>query len=452
MSFSASLFIYPAANISIGTFLHKLWLFALLIICIIHGNNAHSQIVENVEVEIYYIINENDVASPGLEDLPLGTKVYRVFVELCDGCKLKSIFGDANHILRLESTEAILNSPFGSSFAHNITGSLFPLIENAAMDSYISLGAASNGTYGIPKQDDADGSIWQGRVPPQPLTNDDVALGIGLPISDGLLSSQGAATIPSDWFPPDNQNEINEVFGNQNNGLTIFSSNNTSIQTITGVEGIAGTNKFLIAQITTTGDLAFNINLEVITAEGNVVRVVGTEPLLEGEVFSPYLFYPPVCGCTDPNFLEFDVDFTCDDGSCLTEIIFGCLNEDACNFSTTANFDVPELCCFPDSCQGLDISILCPLLPTEEVATTEMKVFPNPSSGDITLEISNQMTGDLTVMVYDLTGRVVWQKKSGNGNQSGMVHLNLNHLNSGTYIVQVFDLNTRLVKLFEILR
>jgi hypothetical protein len=217
------------------------------------------------------------------------------------------------------------------------------------------------------------------------------------------------------------------------------------------VQGLAGTNKFLIAQITTTGDLAFNINLEVITDEGDVVRVVGSEPILEGEIFSPFLFYPPVCGCTDPNFLEFDVNFTCDDGSCMTEIIFGCLNEDACNFSTVANFDVPELCCFPDSCQGLDISILCPLLPTEQRELSEMKVYPNPSNGNITIELSGQMIGNLTVMVYDLTGRLVLQDAIDSGNHWGSVHLNLNRLASGTYIIQVNGFDTRLVKLLEIL-
>jgi hypothetical protein len=221
MSCFSYFFISSDANIQFGNLLNKGLVLVILVFFSTHTNHVHSQIVENVQVETYYIINENDVASPGLQELPLGTKVFRVFVELCDGCKLKSIYGDENHVLRLESTEAILNSPFGSSFAHNITGSLFPLIENAALDSYLSLGAASNSAFGIPKQDDPDGSIWQGRVPPQPLTNDNADIGIGLPTSDGLLSSQGTPTIPSDWFPPDNQTEISQVFGNENNGLRL---------------------------------------------------------------------------------------------------------------------------------------------------------------------------------------------------------------------------------------
>ena len=47
-------------------------------------------------------------------------------------------------------------------------------------------------------------------------------------------------------------------------------------------------------------------------------------------------------GCTDPIFLEFytqgfNADF--DDGSCSTEVIFGCTDNTACNYNNNANID-----------------------------------------------------------------------------------------------------------------
>ena len=46
--------------------------------------------------------------------------------------------------------------------------------------------------------------------------------------------------------------------------------------------------------------------------------------------------------CTDANYLEFwtqgfEADF--DNGSCLTIVIFGCIDDDADNFDENANFD-----------------------------------------------------------------------------------------------------------------
>ncbi len=427
-----------------------LFVYVFLGFCsIFTGSKGSAQVLENVEVETYYIINENDAASTGLAEYPVGTVVYRVFADLCEGCKLKSIYGDANHVLRIESAAPILNSQFGSSFAHNISGSLFTIVENSALDSYFSLGAASNNTFGVPKQDDPDGSIWSARVAPQPLTNDDPALGITLPTSDGLISSQGASTVPTGWIVPDNVNEINEVFGNVNNGLTSFLSNNTFIQSLTGVQGNENSNKLLIAQITTSGELAFNLNLEIFNPAGTVVKVVGTEPVVGGEVFSPLLFYPPVCGCTDPNFLEFDPGSTCDDGSCLTEIIFGCLNQEACNFDPAANFNVPELCCFPDSCQGLDISILCPFLSAPGIdAAEDIVLYPNPTSGNLSIRFSQSNFNELLISIYDLTGRTIWNEAY-TETQSGMVQLDLSPFPPGIYAVKISGSRSEVVRLIQ---
>ena len=54
----------------------------------------------------------------------------------------------------------------------------------------------------------------------------------------------------------------------------------------------------------------------------------------------------PPTGCTDPLFTEYDLDAVVDDGGCLTEIVLGCIDEDALNYSPDANTMETEASCF----------------------------------------------------------------------------------------------------------
>lgn len=51
-------------------------------------------------------------------------------------------------------------------------------------------------------------------------------------------------------------------------------------------------------------------------------------------------------GCTDPNYQEYNPDANVDDGSCTTEHIFGCMDEDADNYNLFATFEEEDDCIF----------------------------------------------------------------------------------------------------------
>ena len=68
--------------------------------------------LENVIVETYYISNAVD-AVPNEEGgaLAEGSKTFRVYLDLCDGCALLALYATQDHPLDISSTAPFYNNP-----------------------------------------------------------------------------------------------------------------------------------------------------------------------------------------------------------------------------------------------------------------------------------------------------------------------------------------------------
>lgn len=78
--------------------------------------------------------------------------------------------------------------------------------------------------------------------------------------------------------------------------------------------------------------------------------------------------------------------------------------------------------------------------PINKVATANgLTVYPNPAINEVTLSYESPASGTTSVLVYDLTGRLVAQQTDLNTGTSELVHtkLNVNQLPVNVYIVQV---------------
>jgi len=407
---------------------------------------AAQSLLEEVIVETYYITDAFDgtdtIGVPG--GIPDSTVTYRVYLDLCDSCALKSIFGDANHELSISSTCVFFNNlDRGKVFGHEVNNSA--LDENTvALDSWLSMGAASNQKYGILKPEDADGSIVGGAnndggslpVPGGLLLNADPGAGLPLTTHDGLVPLNGGTALPPGFSVIGDDPE--PVFKDS----TLFSSfvsNSFFMNCIApGVKGPTQENKVLVAQLTTCGELSFALNIELIRPDGSLIRIVADDSLLQtGELANGALNYPPVCGCTDPGFLEFDPNAGCDDGSCQTVIVFGCLDTVACNYDPLANFNVSQLCCYgPDSCNGLDVTIVCPDVSVNEAAIGARTVlFPNPAGDAVTVMPAALGQRSTSLVINDALGRHVLAPTNSIG--SGPLDLHLGTLAPGTYLMVI---------------
>jgi hypothetical protein len=426
--------------------------------------NASAQL-EKVIVEKYYVSDSNDFTDTSGGIVPIGSTTYRIYIDLAPGSILKKIYGDPNHPFEITSTEVFFNNILdGKSFGKDLTK--VSLSENTvALDSWLTLGQVpkKQGTktyYGILKNQDDDGSFIGGinndggssLIATGLLINNDPSCGIPLTSSDGIDTM---TVTPNSW------SDAGVVDFTSGNDSTIFGSLVPKKEFIStgfslsnsGVTGVnLDSNQVIIAQLTTKGDLSFKINLELeelVNGVPTLVKYVAKDTLLvAGEIFNPFLSYPQSCGCDDPDFLEYSSSFVCYlEGSCQTPIKIGCMDSMACNYDPAVNINVEELCCYPGFCADRNIEEVCPSLMGNDF---DLNLYPNPTSGDITMNLISGNACNWNYEVYNTYGSV---KLSGSFTTTEselniVLPLDLSNIDLGMYRLKVSNGDLSKHKLF----
>lgn len=412
---------------------------ALVALSVIAAVRASAQnAIENVVVETYYVSDAVDaVPNEAGGTLAEGSRTYRVYLDLCDSCALVGLYGSGQHPFDITSTALFYNNPDrGRTYGHMVNNGA--LDENTvALDSWLSLGGASTSRFGVLKEEDPDDAstlLFPNDL--GMLGNDDALAGIPLTVADGLVQDTLGTTPPS-FLPtglvPDS------VFGDST-AFAAYVSDSVRISCTGGMRGHGIGNKVLIAQLTTTGELSFHINVEISQADGTIRRYVPSDTLLAAdETPNGLLVYPPACGCTDPDYLEYDPTAGCDDGSCATAIVFGCLDTLACNYDPGANFHLAALCCYgPGNCNGLDPQVVCPGVGVEEpLARLVFEAHPNPVEGILFFTVGGDRPAGSRIELLDGMGRLVlWEPvPAGGGAYSGRFDLSLQE--RGVYLLRM---------------
>lgn len=214
--------------------------------------------LENVIVEKYYISDANDATVNSMGGvLPVGSVTYRVYLDMLPDYKFQSSYGDPAHECRIETSTLFFNNE--DRGAVNPTFNFNYCDDNTVMlDSWLSVGAAANGHFGIMKvQDDGVGTVVNGDGV---LQNNDTAAGIPLTVQDGLLAGTPEAVISAGIGT-----EM-MVFDAQNDGTNgpVFSTTNGAWASVLGSAGPDPVlNQVLIMQITTDGVFSFSLNVQI---------------------------------------------------------------------------------------------------------------------------------------------------------------------------------------------
>ncbi len=439
----------------------------LVILFLVVGFTAAAQ-VENVIVERYYVSDGNDATDITGGVLPIGSVTYRIYVDLLPGSKLLAVYGDYAHPLEFASTENFFNNladgqSFGKDFSKTRLGE-----NTVALDSWITIGQltrSSTKTYfGVLKADDTDGSFIGGSnndggsamISSGLLANTDPSAGIPLTTADG---NDTLSVIPTNWL---DAGFLDPITGDDS---TIFGSlvaRNTFYSTgaVLANSGVAGKdpvkNQVLVAQLTTTGDLRFRLN--VLVEEPGVPipkQVKYVSELAAGETNSdtlkvaPTLRYPQSCGCIDPNYLEYSSSFACGNSdSCRTLVVLGCTDTMACNYDPTANFNIPSLCCYPGYCNDRDLAVVCPQLNLGRTGMQELMVLPNPVQSELLLQWISDTDDTYHVELVSMSGMLCKQAAFAASQGAGRVLLPVGELAAGIYVVRIYSATQSVKKLF----
>lgn len=394
---------------------------AILGVFLLSALNSFSQL-EKIIVERYYVSDANDATDVIGGVVEEGSVTYRIYVDMLPGTILKSIYGDASHPFNISSTEVFFNNESdGQTFAKDFLKARYQ--ENTvALDTWLTLGQTTRKQgpithYGLLKNQDDNGSFIGGvnndggseMVPTGLLINEDPSAGIPLTIADGMDTLDFT---PTDWFSNGILDFVTgedpTIFGSINE-LNSFSSTNFILQN-SGVRGVLpDSNQVIIAQLTTRGELSFDINLEVEFLLDGVLttrKYVSTNDIVnDNEEYNPFLSYPFACGCNNPDFVEYDPSFIClAAGACITPVIIGCMDPLACNYNEDANTQLENICCYPGWCANLNIEEVCPQL---KGASFDVEAYPNPTEDRLIYRILSGERSNISVKLYTVYGNIV---------------------------------------------
>jgi hypothetical protein len=98
-----------------------------------------------------------------------------------------------------------------------------------------------------------------------------------------------------------------------------------------------------------------------------------------------------------------------------------------------------------NTCKGGD-TILINFTPHPGIEGTEtdasVRIFPNPTNGMVTLELSRFPLKNITVEVYGADGKVAYSRQHAITGENEQIRLNLQHLSDGVYLLKLYGVES----------
>ncbi len=270
--------------------LKYIFAFSLMIV----SSGLFAQGLQGIVVEKYYLTNAADAANAATEGavvpLPAGSTCYRVYVDMAAGYEFGQLFGTAAHNLTVSSTANFFNDPnFGVSLNPGSV-SVANVRKNTAMiDSWFTTGGTAATKAGVLKSEDTDGTIGN----QQGILANNAGGCYGLPINgasgqDGMLPSTALTYIVPNGLGLGSSLDALD----QTPGSSVVITNG-AIAALGGVIGATASNMVCIGQFTTSGQLSFALNVQIVNiGTGIAENYVSSSPGV-GEQTHPTLTLAP---------------------------------------------------------------------------------------------------------------------------------------------------------------
>lgn len=355
-----------------------------------------STALEDIIVEVYYVSDTLDATDEDGGMLDTCSVTYRVYVDMKPGYELQAVFGNPNNTLSIETSTIFFNNEDRGEESGDLIGDNYLGDNTVALDSWVTMGGATESHWGILKSIDPDGSLIGGSnsdggsedIAGGILVNEDFYMGLPIHTADGLLEGD---------IPEVTAVGINlGVFADENDGPS-FTTNSGAWSVLEGVQGPTDENQVLIAQITTQGEFSFRFNIQI-----------GIPEELQCN--------HPDCHST----IQYVAELHPDDAT-------PGVDNDNIFFRPELNYTSEPVICYPS-------------VGVEEVnLETQLQVFPNPSNGHVQVQLNGQDRME-TIRLLDLLGNRVAEFPL--QQIDGTVDLHLDYP-TGYYILQVHTTNGR---------
>ncbi len=342
--------------------------------------------LECVEVEVYYVSNENDTIANSVGGvLPIGSVTYRVYADMLQGYKFQAAYGVPGHELRLETTTLFFNNIDRGATSPTFTKTQ-ARTNTVMVDSWFSVGAACAGNYGVLKTVDDTVANAINNFVPQVLQNNDADAGIPLTQKDGFMAGTPEQVTFVGFTTPELDVFDADQVGN------LLSTYNASWASLNGSKGFDTVeNKVLIGQFTTDGTFSFKLNIQIGTPTGGVQNYVA-------------------------------------DSAVGNEILLSCLTYVSPTDTVIDTTGIGDLVS-----SGIET----------------FSVYPNPTNDFITITY-NQTKSDAHFTLYNLEGKILEYNEFDGKAAKNSEQLNLSMLANGIYILQLSaDGNTSYKKIIK---
>ena len=110
----------------------------------------------------------------------------------------------------------------------------------------------------------------------------------------------------------------------------------------------------------------------------------------------------------------------------------------ACNYDADANFDIPNLCCYPGYCNDRNIELVCPDILNGRYNEVNLTLYPNPSSSNLNIEFMSPKNAFARYEVYDSFGRLVKETSIGSVSEYASDAIDISQLAGGMYRLILF--------------
>jgi hypothetical protein len=232
--------------------------------------------LEGVFVERYYTTSNSDTSNSLISGIrEAGLTTYRIYVDLKPGFTFQAAFGAPGHPLIIRSSKSFYNHPGAGTVYANILPERAQITEAAYLDSWITAGAAGENLLGLPKiYDDTIRDPYM-SIGKTVFTHKSKKDGIALSECDGMKRS---TNVP---FATLYQLETSlHALGSEELGNEVIIENGAWACMGKGAKGADSltTNCVLIAQLTTSGSLDFELNLLIGAPNGTSQKYVAKNP------------------------------------------------------------------------------------------------------------------------------------------------------------------------------